>query len=150
MKSKIVTLFTCLVVGLIAACSSGTAKQPVANAEMNFEVEGMVCAMGCAKAIEEKIAGMPGVVSCKVDFESKAAIVSFDQSQLQEAAVKESIEAMHDGQYKVKALEVLHHKTDQQQKSKDQETQQSTNDPVSVSESSFSFPQLITYFMRNL
>lgn len=45
----------------------------------NFEIEGMKCAMGCAKVIEKNIAKMDGVKEVLVDFDTKTATVSYDQ-----------------------------------------------------------------------
>lgn len=45
----------------------------------NFEIEGMKCAMGCAKVIEKNIAKMDGVKEVVVDFDTKTATVSYDQ-----------------------------------------------------------------------
>ncbi|WP_339611631.1 heavy metal-associated domain-containing protein [uncultured Planktosalinus sp.] len=47
--------------------------------DATFEIEGMKCAMGCAKVIEKNIAKMDGVKEVKVDFETKTATVSFDE-----------------------------------------------------------------------
>ncbi len=63
------------------------ASAPVKEKELNpnavytdatFEIEGMKCAMGCAKVIEKNIAQMDGVKEVKVDFDSKTATISFD------------------------------------------------------------------------
>ena len=40
-------------------------------AKAEFGIEGMTCAMGCAKTIEKKMAKMDGVKSAKVDFEKE-------------------------------------------------------------------------------
>ena len=43
---------------------------PNANyAKAEFTIEGMTCAMGCAKTIEKKMAKMEGVKSATVDFD---------------------------------------------------------------------------------
>lgn len=64
------------------------ASVPVKEKELNpnavytdatFEIEGMKCAMGCAKVIEKNIAKMDGVKEVKVNFETKTATVSFDE-----------------------------------------------------------------------
>lgn len=44
----------------------------------SFEIEGMKCAMGCAKVIEKNIAKMDGVKEATVDFDTKTATVSYD------------------------------------------------------------------------
>ena len=66
-----------------------------------FMLEGMVCAMGCAKTIQDKLTEMNGVAECNVDFEAGKAHVAFDKTQLSENEIIALIEGMADGQYKV-------------------------------------------------
>jgi mercuric ion binding protein len=67
-----------------------------------FKIEGMTCAMGCAKTIEEKLTEMEGVQNAKVDFETKTATVNFDLDKLQSADLTKAVEACADGKtYKV-------------------------------------------------
>ncbi len=47
-----------------------------------FEIDGMMCAMGCAKVIEKNIAQMDGVKTVEVDFESKVAKVEYDEEMV--------------------------------------------------------------------
>tara|TARA_R110002072_G_scaffold151503_6_gene300921 strand:- start:15073 stop:15504 length:432 start_codon:yes stop_codon:yes gene_type:complete len=59
-------------------------KEKVLNLNANyiaakFEIDGMMCAMGCAKVIEKNIAQMDGVKTVEVDFESKTAKVEYDE-----------------------------------------------------------------------
>jgi mercuric ion binding protein len=149
MKTKWFKVFIGLLI-FCMACSTEVAKKDlIANAEMQFEVEGMVCEMGCAKTIEEKVSGMAGVVSCKVDFANKTAQISFDHSAIKEGEIQKAIEEMHDGQYQLKGIEVKQ-KTGGEEEVEKAEQLKGADDPVSVNEASFSFPELITYFMRNL
>lgn len=62
-------------------------KEKVLNPDANyvaakFEIEGMMCAMGCAKVIEKNIAQMDGVKTVEVDFESKIAKVEYDEAMV--------------------------------------------------------------------
>lgn len=52
----------------------------------SFAIEGMTCQMGCANAIESKLAGLDGVQEAKVDFENKMATVSFDKTKQDKAS----------------------------------------------------------------
>ncbi len=71
----------------------------------NLKIEGMTCALGCAKMIESKLARTNGIDSVKVDFEQKYAFVSYDQTQQTEEKLKQTIEALADGKtYKVSVL----------------------------------------------
>lgn len=61
-------------------------------AKAEFGIEGMTCAIGCAKTIEKKIAKMDGVKSATVDFDKQLAMVEYDDAKVTptslEAAVK--------------------------------------------------------------
>lgn len=46
-----------------------------------MSIEGMTCEVGCAKLIEGKLTAAAGVTDAKVDFESKIATVTFDNTQ---------------------------------------------------------------------
>lgn len=45
-----------------------------------FEIDGMMCAMGCAKVIEKNLAQMNGVKKAEVHFESKIARIEYDEA----------------------------------------------------------------------
>jgi copper chaperone CopZ len=47
-------------------------------ATTNFTIEGMHCEVGCAAAIQKKLAKMDGVQDAKIDFEGKKATITFD------------------------------------------------------------------------
>ena len=68
----------------------------------SFEIEGMTCAMGCAKTIEEELAAMEGVQKATVDFDSKKATVIFDKTIQNQDNLTKVVEATADGKtYKV-------------------------------------------------
>ena len=68
----------------------------------NFKIDGMTCAMGCAKTIEKKLAAMEGVQKATVDFETKEAVVDFDATIQSKESLAKAIEAAADGKtYKV-------------------------------------------------
>lgn len=68
----------------------------------SFEVEGMTCAVGCAKTIEEELSAMDGVQKATVDFDSKKATVVFDKSIQNQDNLTKVVEATADGKtYKV-------------------------------------------------
>ena len=83
-----------------------TTKKEIAAATKpetaSFHIEGMTCAMGCAKTIEKKLADMDGVQSATVDFEAKTATVNFDLDKLKSEDLVKTTEACADGKtYKV-------------------------------------------------
>lgn len=81
------------------------AKKEIATANLqtaSFTIEGMTCAIGCAKTIEEELNGLDGVETATVDFEKKLATVSFDKTILTPESLTKVVEATADGKtYKV-------------------------------------------------
>lgn len=70
----------------------------------SFKIEGMTCAMGCAKTIEDKLAHTNGVQKATVDFDKKEATVEFDGAVLTTEKLYSTVEATGDGStYKVVA-----------------------------------------------
>ena len=70
----------------------------------SFKIEGMTCAIGCAKTIEKELAEMNGVQKATVDFDKKEAIVEFDAAVLTPEKLYATVEATGDGAtYKVVA-----------------------------------------------
>lgn len=68
---------------------------------VEYGVEGMVCAMGCAATIQEEVVGMEGVAVSHVDYEEEKAHFEFDASIVSEEEIIAKIESIADGQYKV-------------------------------------------------
>ena len=50
--------------------------------EASFSISGMMCKMGCAKAIENNLNKMEGVQNASVDFETSIATVFYNSSLL--------------------------------------------------------------------
>ena len=75
----------------------------VANIQTaRFSVEGMSCAVGCAKTIQEDLTQLEGVQKATVDFETKIATVTFDKTVQNPKKLTTVIEAAADGKtYKV-------------------------------------------------
>ena len=68
----------------------------------SFEIEGMTCAIGCAKTIEEELGELEGVQKATVDFDSKKATVVFDKTIQNQDNLTKVVEATADGKtYKV-------------------------------------------------
>ena len=51
--------------------------------EASFSISGMMCKMGCAKAIETNLSKMEGVQQASVDFETSLATVLYNSSVVQ-------------------------------------------------------------------
>ena len=61
-------------------------SEKVINSELSeasFSISGMMCKMGCAKAIETNLSKMDGVQQASVDFETSLATVLYDSSVVQ-------------------------------------------------------------------
>jgi copper chaperone CopZ len=68
----------------------------------SFKIDGMTCAMGCAKTIEKELADMEGVQKATVDFDKKEATVEFDAAVLTPDKLYATVEGAADGNtYKV-------------------------------------------------
>ncbi|WP_034062703.1 cation transporter [Lacinutrix jangbogonensis] len=87
----------------------------IAKAELNpnatyakaeFKIEGMTCAMGCAKTIEKKMAKMEGVKSATVDFDRQLAMVEYDEAKVTPASLESTVTSVADT-YKVKDMNTV-------------------------------------------
>jgi len=89
--------------------NTNEAKQIDPNAtfaKAEFSIEGMTCAMGCAKSIEKKIAKMDGVKSAKVDFEKEIAMVEYNEAKVTTNSLEEAVAKAGDT-YKVKDMKTV-------------------------------------------
>ena len=89
----------------LALTAAPKAKKPIAAANLKtatFAVEGMTCAVGCAKTIQEELTALEGVSKATVDFETKLATVVYDKTAQSPAKLTQTVEAVADGKtYKV-------------------------------------------------
>jgi mercuric ion binding protein len=68
----------------------------------SFTIEGMTCAMGCAKTIEQELSNLDGVEKATVDFDKKIATVVFDKTVQNPDNLTKVVQATGDGKtYKV-------------------------------------------------
>ncbi|MEX2379229.1 MAG: heavy metal-associated domain-containing protein, partial [Vicingaceae bacterium] len=125
--------------------------------EVKMEIEGMVCAMGCAKYIEDKVADLDGIVASKVDFKAGLASFEFDKTTMTAEEIQSFISEIHDGQYKAKVLS--DQETELPAEEKEMETPAAEEPKVSKEENPISavkekinvnFPELLTYFLKQL
>lgn len=124
--------------------------------EVKMEIEGMVCAMGCAKYIEDNVADLNGIVASKVDFESAVATFEFDKTAMSAEEIETFISEIHDGQYKAKILlgQEVETSTEEVEKEATEVKSKATEEESSISavreKINFSFPELLTYFLKQL
>lgn len=90
------------------ACQEKTTKneeviavvENIQNIEVN--IEGMTCEIGCAKLIESKVHKLEGVTYSKVNFEDKIGHFSFDSNKISKEELAKSINGIAGGElYKV-------------------------------------------------
>lgn len=99
-------------VSVLAACSNSGQQETEAatnvdvqpNTTLTVSIEGMTCAVGCAKTIQKAVAEMPGVAFSEVNFEEGQGIFSFDNEQVKAEEIVEMISGMNDGAYKTDVL----------------------------------------------
>ena len=94
----------------IAGSDETNTKKEVAVAAKpetaSFKIDGMTCAMGCAKTIESKLSKMNGVQKATVDFDKKQATVEFDAAVISPENLSKTVEATGDGEnYKVSGMQ---------------------------------------------
>ena len=65
-------------------------------AKAEFGIEGMTCAMGCAKTIEKNISKMEGVKWATVDFDKKIAMVEYDEAKVTPTSLEEAVKKTGD------------------------------------------------------
>ncbi len=85
---------------------SNTKNNPVkANAEIAFEVKGMVCKMACGGSIRKSLIHSGSVERVEINFDKKAisqeVIIYYDSTKMSPIALKNIIENTNDGQFAV-------------------------------------------------
>lgn len=161
MKNTIKILGLVAVTTLFISVTSCSSSEENTATEINTEnivvadyaIEGMVCAMGCAKTIEDEVAAMDGVANCEVNYEEKTAHIEFDGGQLSENDVIAKIESLADGKYKVNELgsnEVSEETTEKVEADNAEEGEGSEESVVEVSLPSFEIPNLFELLFKQL
>lgn len=86
-----------------AATTEVKKEKTVAEAKKaTMKIDGMTCAVGCAKTIENKLAGLDGVQKAAVDFDAKTATIDYDGAVQSLESLSKTIEGVADGKtYKV-------------------------------------------------
>ena len=57
-----------------------------------YKVEGMMCSISCPKSIQESLDGIKGIKSCKVEFDTKTAIIVYDNDKIDSEKIASTIE----------------------------------------------------------
>ena len=117
---------------------------------LDYAVNGMVCAMGCAATIEKEVAEMEGVIVSDVSYEDEKAHFEFDPAKTSEADIKAKIASIADGQYEVSAWEEKEAIEETTEETVEEEVVEHEESLVKVSLPSFEIPNLFTLLLNQL
>lgn len=144
----------------LAACGNSTTDVTTDKTEISAEnlvvadyaIEGMVCAVGCAKTIEEEVGALSGVAVSTVDYESGKAHFEYDKSKLSEKEIITKIESLADGQYKVGEWKEQAESTETTSPEASENTNTETEDQtkVKVNLPGFQIPNLFTFLINQV
>jgi copper chaperone CopZ len=86
-----------------------TAGEPVTTADLS--ISGMTCEMMCGGAIKDALAKLKGVDHTDIAFTAEEgqpshAVVTYDPAQVSDEEMVRTVQALHEGQYKVLAVEI--------------------------------------------
>ena len=107
MKKSIIIL---LLFSFIFSCNSAKKDVPVekktdkkeeiaANYKnIEVDIEGMTCEIGCARTIQSKLSKLPGITYSKVTFESKKGQFTFDSNKLSKDDIISKISGIAGGE----------------------------------------------------
>lgn len=82
---------------------------PVTTADI--AITGMTCEMMCGGSIKKALAKLPGVSATEIAFQEgeeavDRAVVTYDPAKVTEAQLVNTIQGLHDGQYKVVTVDI--------------------------------------------
>lgn len=101
LMSVIATLVTSCKKEVAADATAKTETKVIAEAKKpakaTLTVEGMTCAIGCAKTIEEDLSKMEGVQKAIVDFDTKIATIDYDAAVLTPDNLVKTVTSAADG-----------------------------------------------------
>jgi len=84
-------------------------KISVANQKITFEVEGMVCKMGCGGSIRKALLETKSVSSVDVDYQEdrtkQIVSVFYNKGQINKSAIVKLLETINDKQFKIAVID---------------------------------------------
>ena len=144
----------------LVACSTSSTNETTEKTEISVEnlvvadyaIEGMICAVGCAKTIEEEVGALSGVAVSSVDYESGKAHFEYDKSKLSEKEIIAKIEGLADGIYKVSEWKEKVESTETASPDASENTNTESEDKakVKVNLPSFQIPNLFTFLINQV
>ncbi len=104
MKSSLL-IFLSLVLFIQCAQSTPSIKTPpglqdkktvsvIKSTQAELTIDGMMCAIGCAASIEKRLNSREGILTAKVDFETKKGKLTYDGSLLTKTEIIDLITAV--------------------------------------------------------
>lgn len=86
-----------------------TSGEPVTMADLS--ISGMTCEMMCGGAIKDALAQLKGVDHTEIAFTAEEgkpshAVVTYDPAQVSDVDMVKTVQALHEGQYKVLAVDI--------------------------------------------
>jgi Cu+-exporting ATPase len=149
-----------LLVVAIAVYSCSNNSEPIGKtgievsteklAVVDYAIEGMVCAMGCAATIEKDVASIAGVLNANVDYASGKAHFEFDETVISESEIIDKIENIADGQYKVGQWDDVEDFEKEVETEEVEVSRQSESSISSVSLPTFIIPNLFTLLLDQI
>ena len=110
-----------------------------------LEIEGMTCAIGCAKMIKKTVRELDGVEMVTVDFDADRTVdiatVTYNPDKINEYEMAAAVQKLADGQYKVNKILVKKFVF-----SKALEEEEIENNQTSRVDVKFSFPNILDIF----
>jgi Cu+-exporting ATPase len=97
-----------LVLGIIlfTSCEQKKPLQVAKLEQIELEIGGMTCEIGCAKLIESKLAKVEGIREITVQFEDSLGSVTFDKNIIDQNQIVKVLEDIAGGDlYSVKSIE---------------------------------------------
>jgi copper chaperone CopZ len=100
-------------------------KGEIGKAIARIGIKGMSCEMACGGAIKKCLKNIEGITTTDIEFdhsnETNLAEVTFDEKTVSEKEMIAAIEKLHDGQYKVKSVELVISETSYEKIEEDEE-----------------------------
>jgi hypothetical protein len=151
---KNLILFSLLMALVFFGCSDNSEDAKSANALAEFEIEGMVCEMGCGASLRKGLYETGFVSEVKVGYAEGNPInsikVYFNNDNISIDELEEVIESINEKQFKANHLGTQELSSSDQKKYKEGQTSSSSNSKgVEASTKTFSFPN-ITELLNSL
>lgn len=151
---KNLILISVVTSALLFSCSGDSTDANNVNAVAEFEIEGMVCEMGCGASLRKGLYETGYVSEVKVDYAeenpSNSIKVYFDKENLSTDKMEEIIESLNEKQFEANFVSLEELSASDREKFKKQKSSTASKSPkVEASTSSISFPN-ITKLLNSL